>query len=274
MANQSGADRCSSGGTSLAHPDSVAVSVIPADIVDPNDVPFERPYPVESETDEGAMVSYGSTNEQTDGEHVAGEIIGGPGQTGGSSSRSNSESALAMSMAITGERPQHPLVVKHYYKVWPGKHIMCCGGRLFSGPDLPILFYSLFLILLPSLMWAFLVLPIVAEEGGIVVWVIAGLLVGLSIIFLLLTALSDPGIIPRQPKPKLRPGEQIPRFKTVAIGGENVKMKWCATCNVYRPPRASHCSRCDACILRFDHHCPISTVGVGNVCTYSGTANL
>merc|ERR1719167_1981119 len=79
-----------------------------------------------------------------------------------------------------------------------------------------------------------------------------------------MTAFSDPGILPRQESfteqydasTKSFRLQQPPRHVDLLIRGHNFKMKYCVTCNIYRPPRCSHCSVCENWVERFDHHCP------------------
>ena len=91
-----------------------------------------------------------------------------------------------------------------------------------------------------------------------------------GLILLLLTSGRDPGIIPRNAHPPelegydadtevgagQTPQLRLPRMKDVVVNGITVKVKYCDTCMLYRPPRCSHCSICNNCVERFDHHCP------------------
>jgi len=119
--------------------------------------------------------------------------------------------------------------------------------------------------------------------------VVIGALAGLSFASLLCTRLRDPGFLPRGPHPLVTvaaPGEGVTEEsgigggagqpssqqqqqavqREVEVSGAVVRVTYCTTCNIFRPPRASHCRECGRCVAGFDHHCAWvgNCVGVRN----------
>ena len=47
------------------------------------------------------------------------------------------------------------------------------------------------------------------------------------------------------------------------MSGQTDQRRFCDTCKIFRPPRASHCSVCNNCVEVFDHHCPFVNNCIG-----------
>ncbi len=81
-----------------------------------------------------------------------------------------------------------------------------------------------------------------------------------TITFLLKSFFVDAGDIPIKRKAvssmdKKELSDMI-SFQEIKLNNYTIQMKFCRTCMVWRPPRTSHCSLCESCKLKFDHHCP------------------
>lgn len=79
--------------------------------------------------------------------------------------------------------------------------------------------------------------------------------------FIFRTAFSDPGILPRATADEVRYLERLTAndgAQSIAlpgrvldvqiVDGPVLRLKYCSTCKLFRPPRVSHCSICDACV--------------------------
>ncbi|XP_043400191.1 palmitoyltransferase ZDHHC14 isoform X10 [Chelonia mydas] len=156
---------------------------------------------------------------------------------------------------------------KRKWEVFPGRNKFFCNGRIMMARQTGVFYLTLVLILVTSgLFFAFdcpylseKITPAIPAIGGILFFFVTGTL--------LRTSFSDPGVLPRATPDEAADLErQIgntediangsssggyrppPRTKEVIINGQTVKLKYCFTCKIFRPPRASHCSLCDNCV--------------------------
>jgi len=164
------------------------------------------------------------------------------------------------------------------YQAWKGSNKFFFAGRFIFGPDVRSLVLTFVLILVPATIFCVFVarklLDKFSHHAGVSIMVIAVVFTIYVLVLLLLTSGRDPGILPRNahsPEPEegydvasltpesiggQTPHPRLPRTKDVIVNGISVKIKYCDTCMLYRPPRCSHCSICNNCVERFDHHCP------------------
>eukprot|EP00930_Biecheleria_cincta_P095080 TRINITY_DN87104_c0_g1_i1.p1 TRINITY_DN87104_c0_g1~~TRINITY_DN87104_c0_g1_i1.p1 ORF type:complete len:512 (+),score=63.95 TRINITY_DN87104_c0_g1_i1:141-1676(+) len=145
-----------------------------------------------------------------------------------------------------------------------GHNQVFCEGRFISGPDARSSILSVMMVVIPAILWqVFPGVYFLTEVSFLVPLVALGLTMS-SVTLLLATAFSDPGIVPRQKdftehydeKQKVFRTREPQRFYDLVLRGQPFKLKYCKTCNIYRPPRCTHCSVCENCVERFDHHCP------------------
>ncbi|XP_042292509.1 palmitoyltransferase ZDHHC18-B isoform X1 [Thunnus albacares] len=163
------------------------------------------------------------------------------------------------------EEPKRP---RRKWEVFPGKNRFYCGGRIIVARQSGVLPLTLGLILVTSGLFFIFDCPFLVKHLTSCIPVIGGVLFIFVVITLFQTSFTDPGILPRAtPDEAADIEKQIentgstsyrppPRTKEVLINQQVVKLKYCFTCKMFRPPRTSHCSLCDNCVERFDHHCP------------------
>lgn len=157
------------------------------------------------------------------------------------------------------------------YQLHDGNNRFLLAGRLVTSSDNPFPFIaSLLLALVLPILFLASSAPFLWTRfngGGKASLFIFAYLVSIMWTNMLVTAMKDPGILPRSL-------DTVPERKWIEnlageeLGGWKAEMKflrvrekgvvaskWCETCETYRPPRTSHCRLCDNCVAHTDHHC-------------------
>ena len=163
---------------------------------------------------------------------------------------------------------------------WDGNNIICCKGSCgIGGPpnNIPVIVCVMFIIGSGGGLYFYFVAPFLWKNVSEAIPIIWSVIYVCLLVSYFLTMCTDPGIIPRRKWWELIPDSlnvEDPNIKKLICDEEiedlvtadytdhdsNSKRVWCQSCQIYRPPRASHCAECDNCVEVMDHHCPF----VGN----------
>lgn len=147
--------------------------------------------------------------------------------------------------------------------MWKGKNKFLFNGKLMIGPDwyrgICTALFTVFFVLI-SLIYP---CKYYIEKSNSAPTIITIFLLTLTLVAQFKVATSEPGYIPKQVLPFINHqsstlNELIGCPKPIIFhkNGVLVKIKFCRTCLIFKPPRSSHCSVCDLCVEIFDHHCP------------------
>ncbi|GAU97870.1 hypothetical protein RvY_09096 [Ramazzottius varieornatus] len=172
-----------------------------------------------------------------------------------------------------------PSDAKKIWQIFPGRTKFYCGGRLQLSHQYGIFVLTLVLIVATTVLFFVFDCPYLVANVSIAFPIVGGILFAFTFSTLMKTAFTDPGIMPRSLHDEqefwdsrlsyfiadsiAHPGDSqntanrnVARYLDVTMKEHTLKLKWCHTCKLFRPPRSSHCSICDNCIDHFDHHCP------------------
>ena len=136
-------------------------------------------------------------------------------------------------------------------KLYGNNYIYC--NTVIVGNKFYYMSLAFFIYTLPYVLM--LVVLIIERKSLLITYpiIITSILYIIAIISTILGGFSDPGILPRQRQDYFYNTNKT-SLKYV-INGHIYRLNYCYSCSLFRPPRTSHCSLCDNCVERFDHHC-------------------
>ena len=149
------------------------------------------------------------------------------------------------------------------YKFWEGANYFPYNAKIIEGPTSfkPTLMTGT-AITIGIILFLIFESDFLTEELTIFIPIFIGILY-LAILFnLIVASFCDPGIIRRFDikQSKIDKFININNQKRITSKifqlGHIMSYKYCYTCGIIRPNRSTHCSECNNCVERLDHHCP------------------
>jgi hypothetical protein len=151
---------------------------------------------------------------------------------------------------------------KKKWQMFPGKNRFFCDGRIMMAKQISVFYFTLSLLIFTCTLFFVFDCPFLATQVSPLIPIAGAFLFIFSLSTLLRTSFTDPGVIPRATTDEIAFTEReielnnagspshrpAPRTKEVVIRNQTIKLKYCFTCKIFRPPRATHCSLCDNCV--------------------------
>jgi palmitoyltransferase ZDHHC9/14/18 len=165
------------------------------------------------------------------------------------------------------------------YEYYAGNMCFFLGGRIMNAKKKPLCIFTCTLAVFPAVLFFIFSAPYLWHNVSPALPIIFGYLFYLTMSSFIRSAVSDPGILPRNlhphpPNPEeerdpLVAGPPTTNWVTVKnskppasdpegiqhAGALEVPQKYCASCSIWRPLRSHHCRECDGCVETHDHHC-------------------
>ncbi|EXJ92610.1 hypothetical protein A1O3_01162 [Capronia epimyces CBS 606.96] len=154
------------------------------------------------------------------------------------------------------------------HEYFEGNTIFWLGGRIQNARDRPINIATGVLLVLPAVLFFVFSASWLWHHVSPAIPIIFAYVFFLCLSSFVHASLVDPGIFPRNIHPFPPEDNDDPlavgpptndwvmvRLATSQTAAMDVPVKYCKTCNIWRPPRCYHCRVCDNCVETLDHHC-------------------
>ena len=161
--------------------------------------------------------------------------------------------------------PNHTKLITNY-RNWKGNNYFLINANALEGPCQfrPTLLTWCAMTIPPLLFYIFNFDYFVDELSFIIPMIIA-IIYLITCIFLIIASFIDPAIIRRFNLDIDNKNKDYINYNVINYKRNEAKIfqlgyiknyKYCPSCAIIRPNRSTHCSDCNNCVERLDHHCP------------------